>query len=889
MIRSAWLQISFVLMLGHWADAYSQEMDASASLALVPWPQSVRRHEGRLELTARSRVVYSDPRARRLAEVVASDISRMTGLELARAEDAAQPGDIFLAIAAPPGKSGVPDGYRLKIDDSIAVIGESVQGLSFGTATLLQSLQIAGGRVTLPRVEIVDRPHFPYNAAMLDVARKPYSIETLRQCIDVCRFYKVRYLQLHLSDENAWTFPSLTFPALGSQNFAWAGGDKPSAYPVTALRKLVEYGNDRGVTLLPEIEMPGHSGQLRGTLPEIFGYRKADGTLASVGVINMTSDKALKAIDAIIGEACEIFDSSPYIHIGCDEASLGGLEEIPEVVAFLKDRQQTGVQAVFNEFVHKVHAMVAARGRQMIVWEGAPTAPRALPKDVVFMPWVGGSTAAAGFIREGHRVINAPWGVEKPYFDPYKVNGAQLVRGEPKLIGATSILWESTEDKAVPYLRFTGALRSEPTWWPDSGRTYEDFCKRIDATDFLLDRLLCGFTVETSGALPRASRKSLETAFLQAVELSTASSHSQPDIRYTLDGSDPTSDSPKWIGPVRLDSTTLLKARRFRAGQPEGNTLVRTLRKLTTVRHDAIGAVVSLSPDRPGYAGPGPQGLTDGRMADGNDFDQQGWVGWANDGRPIQITLDLGKPIDIRRLSAHTLRSAGGVFPPSKIEWHVSGDGKEFRPVGTVSLEQALPQRGWFTSELKETARFVRLTPTPSADWTFFDEIMVNGETDAATRRHAAFQRPVTLAIEPTAYVAPGRLGLTDGHVSQEPNFLSLEWLGFEWRGVDATIDLGEPRRLKSAGARFLQDARAGIWLPTEVEVLVSDDGTAFRSAGKLSRKSDQRPKAIELLSVEMNDIRARYVRVKAAAAGQWQFVDEVEVVALRPDSPTTD
>jgi hexosaminidase len=85
-----------------------------------------------------------------------------------------------------------------------------------------------------------------------------------------CRLCKIRYVVLHMSDENAWTFPSSKFPELGSQNFAWAGGEKPTVYPLDELKELVAFADARGVTLVPELEVPGHSGQLRGTLPEIF-------------------------------------------------------------------------------------------------------------------------------------------------------------------------------------------------------------------------------------------------------------------------------------------------------------------------------------------------------------------------------------------------------------------------------------------------------------------------------------------------------------------------------------------------------------------------------------------------------------------------------------------
>src|SRR5262249_31936698 len=162
--------------------------------------------------------------------------------------------------------------------------------------------------------------------------------------------------------------------------------------------------------------------------------------------------------------------SSPYIHIGADEASVGEVEGLPEVKAFLARHKLQSTGDVFNAFVNRMHGIVKKHGKQMIVWEGVPLGPVPPARDLMFMPWVGGGGSAAELVRRGYRVINPPWGTSKPYFDPYLVNGAQLKRGEPLLLGATALLWESPQEKAVPFLRHSGALRNDPTWNPDSGR-----------------------------------------------------------------------------------------------------------------------------------------------------------------------------------------------------------------------------------------------------------------------------------------------------------------------------------------------------------------------------------------------------------------------------------
>ena len=165
-------------------------------------------------------------------------------------------------------------------------------------------------QVALLRLAIADEPDMKYREAMLDRPQAALA-RRVRQCVEIARFYKVRYIHLHMSDENAWTFPSTKYPKLGRSNFAWAGGETPKVYPLQE-RDLVAYADARGVTFVPEIETPGHSGQLRGTLPEIFGYKTADGKIESPGIINIAGDDALAALDDLVGEFAAVFQDPTF-------------------------------------------------------------------------------------------------------------------------------------------------------------------------------------------------------------------------------------------------------------------------------------------------------------------------------------------------------------------------------------------------------------------------------------------------------------------------------------------------------------------------------------------------------------------------------------------------
>ncbi|MDB5311051.1 MAG: hypothetical protein JWO38_5253 [Gemmataceae bacterium] len=845
--------------------------------ALVPWPRTVTVGGGEMPLTAGSRVVAGDAKLIPLARILAGEIERATGLPLVPAGGPAADGDIELAFD--PALTG--EAYSLTVAARAAVRGGDYDAVAQGTVTLLQALRNVDGRVHLPRLKVEDRPTFTYRGAMLDVARKPHSIATLKQCVEVCRFYKIRYLQLHMTDENAWTFPSTAFPKLGSENFAWAGGEKPTVYKLDELRELVAYADARGVTLVPELEVPGHSGHLRGTLPEVFGYTDAAGKTVTLGVVNIVREEAFQALDTLAGEAAAIFRSSPFIHFGCDEASLGGVAEMPEVKAFMARHKLDSADAVFNAFVNRLHAIGKKHGKRVIVWEGAPLHPAAPPKDLVVMPWVGGSTLAERLVKDGYGVVNAPWGVKGPQFDPFLVNGARVLPGEPALLGATLLLWQQPQDAAVPFLRQIGGLRAEPTYNPDTGRGLPDLVRRLRATDPLLDRLLAGCTVRTAGAFESADAARLDVRFTDPVRATLDTALRAGAVRYTLDGGEPTATSRAYTAPIPFTRSATLKARWFSAaGVPGPFPLVREVRRLPTVRHAAVGAAVTFTPTQPGYYGPGPKGLTDGLHAEGDEAASAGWVGWERGGEPVRVVVDLGQAVKVRSLAGHFLRAGGGIDVPDTVSFELSADGKEYTPAGRVGHKTGLLRGGWFVADVPDTsARFVRLTATAGGDWTFLDEVAVNPVFPGPDLRHAALGRPVVLAHPPAdVYSAPGVGGLTDGVVGRSPDFLNPQWLGVEGKNIDATIDLGRVIEVREVGANFLQYVGAGIQIPGVVDVFVSEDGKAFARAGTIKHAANNRAAYIETLRLDLAGVKARFVRVVAHTNGQWLFADELFV-----------
>lgn len=852
--------------------------------AIVPWPQKLELGEGSIPLAAASRIVVSNAALLPLARITADELQLTSGVRPAVAEGAANPGDVQLVLDNQLKK----EHYTFRVTDRVTIAGGDYNAVAMGTATLVQVVRREGADVIVPRLAIEDHPFFEYCGTMFDVARQPYSVDTLKQLVQVCRVYKIRYMHLHMTDDAAWLFPSAAFPELGKHNANAFGGPAPQRYTLQELKDLVAFADARGVTLVPELEMPGHSSQLVGTLPDIFAGRDKDGKVIGIGMINVANEKAYEAIDTLVGEICDVFRSSPYFHTGGDEVAMVNLEKCPEIMAFAAKHKLDSPNQVLNPFQARLRDIVVKHGKQMIAWDGAHH-PKPLPKDIIFMPWQHETSEAGRLVKEGYRVINAPWGVRTPYINPYQCNGALLERGEPLLIGATSILWEAAGDKALPFARSLAPLRNEPTYNPNNNPGYTSFIRRLAVTDRLVDHLLYGFSFSAEGLIDPTTFMRLTTSFPERVTLALISNSNDGEVRYTLDGSEPTLQSRIFDEPLTLTESTWFKARRFdRATGQAGPIYSAEYRRTPYIKHAAIGSRVTSTPELTGsYAGGGLPSLVDGYLAEGDDYSSAGWAGWLN--TDVEINIDLGSSTPIERVGGRFARGRFGLNLPKSVEFFASSDGKSYQSLGTVDAKAAGRERGWYAiTPNGVTARYLRVKTISGGDWTFLDEIAVNYTPLTPTLVHAALGKPVTLTTPPAeSYSLPGIEGLTDGFVARSFDFSNPYWLGTEGRNVEATIDLGSVMPVTCVGLRALRFVPAGIYLPRAIDVLVSDDGKTFTKAGAVEVPELTQQEAIGRMETRLKDVRARYVKLVAYQQIYWTFIDEIYVNPAEALTPT--
>ncbi|MCX6902354.1 MAG: family 20 glycosylhydrolase [Verrucomicrobia bacterium] len=561
------------------AAAKDSQSASPVPLNLIPWPKSVEVQPGAINLGPQSRVVAGDVSLRPLAEVLAEEVFLATGLRLATATGRPAVGDVLLRLD--PQLKG--EAYALEAGETMEVRGGNYGAVALGTVTLLQALGLTESGVSCPRLSVSDSPGMEYRGLLVDLARRYHSIENLKQMARLCRLYKIRYLQLHLTDDQAFMFPSRAYPQLTTKN--QHGG---KAYTLEELKDLVAYADARNVTIIPEYEVPGHSAAANRAMPDLFLIK---GTKPYVhhASINFAKDEVMQAVATVVGEMCEVFKSSPYFHIGGDEADLAFAHQNEDFKAAFKKYNLSNQHQLYRRFVTDMDEIVKRNGKKMIVWEGfgrEPGSPVRIPKDIIVMAYEIRFYLPDQLVKDGYQVINASWtplyvvNRGRPpaeiyawhlrQFKPYGASPSDLgviVPPDAAVFGAQLCAWEQPESAELANERLRLAAMSERVWNPTAGKDCADFTRRLVATDRLLDRLVHGFTIQVEGLLDSG-----EYRFDQSLALTlTLSPPRQGSIRYTLDGKEPGTNSPIYADPIRLATTTDFRARAFdERDQPVG-------------------------------------------------------------------------------------------------------------------------------------------------------------------------------------------------------------------------------------------------------------------------------------------------------------------------------
>lgn len=508
-------------------------MPNDTSYELLPRPQSVSAGNG--QYTLDPALAIAGPHD--WAAIVRRVLSAGTGLELAPADDG--------ALRLIPDESLAPEGYRLAVSSrGIEIAAGDDRGVNWAAQTLRQLLPTTNigpapansDPITVPAVTISDAPRFSWRGAMLDVARHFMPFSDLITFIDLLAMHKYNTLHLHLTEDQGWRFESKKYPKLTqlaatrseTKNPAWTQGDGTphgGYYTQDQLRTLVSYAEQRGITIVPEIEFPGHVRALLAAYPEFGNHPDADHAPATTWgvfdeVLNM-SDSAVEFAFDIWSEVLDIFPSR-YVHVGGDECPRVEWQHSEQAQQLAADRGLPEADHLQRWFTEKLRDWLAERGRQLVGWDEINE--EGILDGAVTMAWRDekyGVQAA----RAGLPVVMSP--VSKTYFDYYPGSGAdepysignlitterayslEPTDGVPadlhdQIQGTQCQLWTEYMPslRRVQYMMFPRACaHSEIAWSDPSGRSWQEFSDRLSGHLARLDALGVNYRPE-SGPRP---------------------------------------------------------------------------------------------------------------------------------------------------------------------------------------------------------------------------------------------------------------------------------------------------------------------------------------------------------------------------------------------------
>ncbi len=509
----------------------------SASPALVPAPAKMTVGEGTFALT-RATSIAAGPGAETEAQKLAAVLRTPTGLPLPFASKEPKPGAIILQLDRSLEPQLGTEGYRLSVTPArVTICAAAEAGLFYGSETFRQLLPpqvFAAKRVArapdggwvAPCVEIEDRPRFAWRGLMLDPVGHFVPLEFIKKFVDVMALHKMNTLHLHLTDDAGWRIeikkhPQLTqlgsvrkeSPMHGDRNRGDGQRYGPFFYTQRQIRDLVAYARARHVTLVPEIDMPGHCLAALVVYPKLscrggpFEVRTRWGI--DPDILCPGNDAALAFVKDVLGEVCELFPSR-FIHIGGDEAPRDRWKSCAKCRARLRAEGLTGEAQLQTWFNHRVEEFLASKGRQLIGWD--EILEGGLTPGAAVMSWRGikGGIAAAS---AGHDVVMAP--TSHCYFDyaqskspgepecggfiplsrvyEFEPVPAELPESKRRhILGAQGTLWSEYmwTPRDVEYFAFPRASAlAEVVWTPAERKDFADFERRLQGHLLRLDHV----------------------------------------------------------------------------------------------------------------------------------------------------------------------------------------------------------------------------------------------------------------------------------------------------------------------------------------------------------------------------------------------------------------
>ena len=596
------------------------------------------------------------------------------------------------------------EGYELKIDlYEISIKAKTGAGAFYAVQTIWQLMD---GN-TISCVEIKDAPRYTYRGMHLDVGRHFFPVDFIKKYIDLLAKHKFNNFHWHLTEDQGWRleikkYPKLqTVAACRSETLVGHYNDQPHKfdgekycgfYTQDEAREVVKYAADRFITVIPEIEMPGHAMAAIAAYPELGCTGQQIEPAKKWGVFEdvfCPNEATFEFLENVLLEVMDIFPSK-YIHIGGDECPKAQWVASPFCQKLIKEKGLKDEHGLQSYFIQRMEKFLNAKGRSIIGWD--EILEGGLAPNSTVMSWRGieGGIAAA---KQGHDVIMTPtshcyldyYQSESPG-EPLAIGGylplemvysyeptpSELTPEEAKhVLGAQGNVWTEymKTPEYVEYMVFPRACAvAEFTWSPKEAKNYDDFVGRLAKH---LKRLKA-IGVNTANKIYDV-KTSILAGDGQGVRVDLSPKMDGIDLRYTLDGNEPTASSNAFADVVAIEKSGTFKAISF-----EGNEAVSSPVQLVFNLHKAAGKKITLA-NTPAekYSGNGPGSVINGVAGSNERYGGAEWLGF--EGKDFEAVIDLGTETSFSKISARFFNGKGQwIYPPKSVAIAISNDGENF-------------------------------------------------------------------------------------------------------------------------------------------------------------------------------------------------------------------
>ena len=709
--------VSAVLFASLLLSACSKDYSFIANYSIIPLPQKINRDDEKgFVLNGNTKIQYpqGNDAQRRNAEFLAQYIRQANGLNLEITYETVPLNVIILKNDYKSEKSGA---YKICANEhKLSINGKDEAGTFYGIQTLRKSLIGASdeSEITFPAVTIEDYPRFAYRGMHLDVVRHLFTIDEVKTYIDILALHNVNVLHWHLTDDQGWRIEIKSRPKLteigafrdetviGRNTGVYDGIPHGGFFTQEEVKDIIAYAQERFITIIPEVDLPGHMLAALASYPELGCTGGPYKTSPMWGIFDDVlcagNDEIYRFLEDVFTEIILLFPSE-YIHIGGDECPKTRWETCPKCQAKIKelglksDAQHTAEQYLQSYVMQRMENFINGKGRKVIGWD--EILEGGLGPNVTVMSWRGirGGVEAA---KQHHDVIMSP--TNPLYFDyyqsraieeePFGFNGYnpvinvyafnplpdELTEEEQKhILGVQANLWTEyiAKNEHLQYMLLPRlAALSEIQWLEPEKKNYKDFLLRAFRMTKLYDKSGYNYAKHIfdidADIKPDAENK------LIRVVLST------PDnapVFYTLHGNDPTEKSHLYEKPLEINESCELRAIAIREDGNNSRVLSRTF----NVNKATFKNIVLENAPAPRFTFDGAPMLADG-LKGGGIYSGGDWLGfWRDD---FVASIDLETDTEISELTIGTfidLRS--WVFGPTEILAAVSADGENFEQV----------------------------------------------------------------------------------------------------------------------------------------------------------------------------------------------------------------